>query len=200
VTETFYGEWSVLVLSKEAWFDERFVIAGSDSSDGAYPGVAGSGPGPVSGAEWTLTMQWNDNSGSGWQPSGLRRWVSYTVQDGLVVTIGADDNYEHLRDGDFNDCVLTCRSLDPAHTPLHPIVNPYDFTLPKDVLERYHRKHDRDGERERDPGKHPGKDAEADADAEKERRRQLELERRRQLEQGGGDDKPDRVEPRRPEG
>ncbi|MDQ3756232.1 MAG: hypothetical protein M3394_00035 [Actinomycetota bacterium] len=128
---TFFGPWEVTVFSKEAWFDERFVISGSDASDGVYPGVAGTGPGAVTGARWTVAFEWNDKESSGWQPSGVRRFPTYTVDDALVITLGVDDNYEHLRDGDFDDLVVTCKSLNPQHAPLHPINNPYDFTLPR---------------------------------------------------------------------
>ncbi len=133
VPERFYGPWSVTVVSQDAAFDERFTIASSDGSDGAYGGGPGTSVATVSGREWTITMEWNDNSGSGWQPSAVRRSARYTVPEGLVVTLGADDNYERFRDGDYDDMVLECRSLDPAHHPLQPIVNPYDFTVPKDT-------------------------------------------------------------------
>lgn len=132
MTETFFGPWLVMVVSKDASFDEQFTITGSDASDGVYSGVPGTELQGVSGQGWTLTMEWNDNQGSGWQSSGVRRSASYTVQDGLVIVLGADDNYEDRRDGDFNDMVLICRSLDPEHHPLHPITNPYDFTHPED--------------------------------------------------------------------
>jgi hypothetical protein len=126
----------VAVVSKDADFDERFVITGSDATDGAHvavPGVTLS----VSGAGWTLDFEWNDNAGSGWQPSDVRRTARYTTAEGLVVDLGIDDNLPALRDGDFNDVVVSCRSDDPAHTPLHPVVIPYDFTVPKEVLEKW---------------------------------------------------------------
>src|SRR6266487_6103707 len=94
----FFGNWNVEVLTKDAAFDERFRIQGSDLADGAYPGIPGSGPGPVTGVEWILTMEWNDNAGSGWQPSDIKRSATYTIDDGLVVFLGADDNFPALRD------------------------------------------------------------------------------------------------------
>ena len=147
MTETFYGPWSVVVVGKDAAFDERLVIRGSDASDGDYAAAPGTGPGTVSGWGWTLDLEWNDNAGSGWQASGVQRSASYTAADGLVVTLGADDNYPHLRDGDFDDVVITCHSVDPDHTPLHPVVNPYDFTVPKDVIALYHEKHAKNHDR-----------------------------------------------------
>lgn len=57
---------------------------------------------------------------SGWQASAIRRAARYTIE-GLVVEIGADDNFEHLRDGDFSGGVIGLVSRAPAHTPRHPI-------------------------------------------------------------------------------
>ena len=140
MAETFYGPWEITVVSRDAWFDQRIVVTGSDGMDGAYPGVPGSPPLRVTGAEWSLRMEWNDNAGSGWQPSEIRRAARYTVAEGLVVELGVDDNYEHLRDHDFNDVVIGLVSRDPLHTPLHPIVNPYDFTVPKKYLDEARRR------------------------------------------------------------
>jgi len=137
VTEEFFGPWTVEVAQKDAAFSERFVIEGSDASDGAYPGETGTPAVSVTGERWRIRLEWNDNAGSGWQPSAMRRLdVGYTIQQGLVVQVGADDNYEEFRDDDFNDVVLECRSDDPRVNPWHPFANPYDFTLPDDVRER----------------------------------------------------------------
>ncbi|GAA1980342.1 hypothetical protein [Microbacterium pumilum] len=144
--EIFYGPWDVRVLTKDAWFSQQIVITGSDASDGAYPGTPGGGPGPVSGARWTLHAEWNDNAGSGWQRSALRRSAAYTLADGLTVTIGIDDNQEALRDYDYDDVVIVARSLDPAHTPLHPVAPPLDFTVPEKVWWRYWKRANRDPE------------------------------------------------------
>ena len=133
----FFGNWNVQVLHKDAWFDERFVVTGSDTADGAYMGIPGAGPGPVTGGEWIISMEWNDNAGSGWRPSDIRRTADYTIADGLVVFLGADDNYPALRDGDYNDMIVVCRNLDPSLQPLHPLTNPYDFSLPRETLEKY---------------------------------------------------------------
>src|SRR5262249_4018256 len=132
MSETLYGTWSIRVLSKDADFDERFTIAGSAASDGSYPGTPGTAV-TVSGTRGVLTMEWNDRAGSGWQPSATRRSAAFTVEGGLVLTLGADDNTPAARDFDYNDMVLECRYLDPALNPLTPAVNPYDFSVPKVV-------------------------------------------------------------------
>jgi hypothetical protein len=136
MTESFYGPWSVTVLSKEAFFDQRFIVTGSANADGIYPGVPGTGPGPVTGTVWTIACEWNDNAGSGWQPSGVKRFARYTVAEGLVVELGADDNVEAARDYDYNDMVLACISQDPDLTPLHPVPPFYDFTVPQDIVDK----------------------------------------------------------------
>jgi hypothetical protein len=134
VAEIFYGDWAVEVLAKDAAFSQRFVIAGSAASDGAYPGVPGTGAGVVSGQGWSITMEWSDDAGSGWQPSEIRRSAVYIEHVGLVVDLGADDNVPALRDHDYNDMILRCRSVDPLLDPLQQRVNPYDFTAPASAL------------------------------------------------------------------
>ncbi len=137
MAEMFSGDWTVEVFQKDADFSERFIIEGSRASDGVYPGETATPPVSVSGPSWFIRFEWNDNAGSGWQPSDVRRTgAAYTLQDGLVVLLGADDNFEQLRDHDFNDVVLRCRNVDPQLNPWHPFANPYDFTLPEDVRQK----------------------------------------------------------------
>jgi hypothetical protein len=137
MTQEFFGNWTVQVITKEAAFSERFVIDGSDFSDGAYDGETTTPPVSVTGARWRISLEWNDNAGSGWQPSDVNRIdASYTLQDGLAVVLGADDNYPQYRDGDYDDVVLRCTSDDSAVNPWHPFVNPYDFTVPEDARKR----------------------------------------------------------------
>ena len=132
MSDTFHGQWIVEVWQKDALFNERFVISGSDSSDGAYSGVVGATPVVVSGDQWNITLEWNDGHGSGWQPSAIhRKSAACTASDGVIVLLGADDNYEQYRDGDYNDLVLRLRSVDPDIAPWYPITHQYDFTLPE---------------------------------------------------------------------
>jgi hypothetical protein len=134
MTQTFFGQWSVEVVSLDAAFGERFLIGGSANADGAYDGTPGVRI-QVSGDAWTLDLEWNDNAGSGWQPSDVRKTAEYTISNGLVVTLGADDNFDAVRDHDYNDVVLACRSLDPAIDP--PATDPpLDFTITEDQLRR----------------------------------------------------------------
>ncbi len=139
MTEVFYGEWAVAVVSHERAYDQRFTITGSDASDGVYlVSTTGSDPPPVNvfGARWTLTIEW-DSPASGWLESDVRRTPTYTAQDGLVINLGADVSFE----GDYDELVLSCRSLDPPLNPRRPVVNPYDFTVNPNTIEKYKRQH-----------------------------------------------------------
>jgi hypothetical protein len=140
MSEVFYGPWHITVYSKDAYFSQRFTITGSDASDGTYPGVPGTGPGDVAGSQWTIDFEWNDNSSVAWHPSDSRRTVEYTVSDGLVVYAGVDDNFDSVRDYDYNDVVLRCVNIDPDINPFRGTV-PYDFTISREQLERYRRDH-----------------------------------------------------------
>ena len=134
MSETFYGDWSIVVTQKDAAFSERLVISGSDASDGAYPGLVGVGLANVQGERWTLALQWNDNAGSGWQQSGIRRKARYTQTEGFVVSLGADDNVASAQDFDFNDLVVELRYNEPRLNPQPPVQNSFDFTITKDML------------------------------------------------------------------
>lgn len=130
-TENFRGDWLVQFSSTSADFSQRFVIIGSTSSDGIYPGTAGTQISRVSGQKWSIKMEWNNNVGSGWQPSDIRTYPTYLIQEGLIITLYADDNYENMRDFDYNDLVPRCRSLDPALNPIPPNGNNFGFFGPR---------------------------------------------------------------------
>lgn len=133
MTQTFHGDWSIEVFAVNADFAQRFTIAGSTGSDGHYPGTVGTGIARVSGSEWRLTMEWNDNVNPAWSPSDIRRSASYSLEKGMLVFLGADDNVPALRDHDYDDFIVLCRYLDPAVNP-PPTPNPFDFTIPEAIL------------------------------------------------------------------
>ncbi len=132
MAELFYGPWSVSVERKDSGYAQRFVIKGSDSSDGGYPGVPGESVG-VTGEEWSLTMDWLDDNNQ-FRPSRVRRSARYDVQDAIIVTLAADDGPPETADQDFNDLVLVLRCEDPSLDPLRPSGNPYDFTITADMI------------------------------------------------------------------
>ena len=131
MSETFFGDWSVSVLSKNAAYRQRIVIRGS-GQDGEYDGVAGGGIARVAGNEWALILEGNNDRGSGWQPSAVRRSAAYTLSEGLVVRLNVDDGPAEGRDGDYDDLIVELRSLDAAIN-LAPLPNPFDFSVPKRV-------------------------------------------------------------------
>lgn len=131
--QDFYGPWELRVDTKDAWFDQQLVIAGSDRSDGEYPGVPGTTI-SVTGDSWHLTMNWRDPPSGPWAPSRIRRTATYTAPDGLVLGLGVDDSPPGVADRDFNDMTVTATSQDPALNPLQPWENPYSFTLPENAI------------------------------------------------------------------
>jgi hypothetical protein len=131
--ESFSGPWSVSVQSTDSVFAQRFVIEGSDSSDGAYPATPGTSIG-VTGGEWTISADWLD--GNTFVHSAMLRTATYDVQDGLVVTLAADDSPPETADHDFNDMILILQCEDPALDPLRPNGIPYDFTVPEGTIVR----------------------------------------------------------------
>jgi hypothetical protein len=134
MSEAFSGPWSVEVASLETAYAQRFMISGALTGDGLYPAATGFRV-DVSGEAWILQLEWNDNAGSGWQLSDVRRSAEYTIREGLTVTLGADDNIDAVRDYDYNDVVLVCRSLDPEIDP--PAKDPpLDFTISDDQFMR----------------------------------------------------------------
>lgn len=134
---TFYGDWFVRCDRINGDFSQRFVIRGSDSSDAEYefpPESPGYQISRVSGEEWSIEMQWNNNAGSDWQPSDIRRSPSYTVLEGFVIRLEADDNTADVRDFDYDDMILICMSLDRTINPKPPSDYPFDFTISKEML------------------------------------------------------------------
>ncbi len=126
---SFHGPWLIEIAGKDAAFSHRYAISGSAGGDGAHPADAATPPLLVDGEAWTLTLEWNDNAGSGWLPSDVRKSASNTLADGLVVLLGADDNLPAARDGDYDDLVLRLRNRDPALNPWLPFPGHPDFTV-----------------------------------------------------------------------
>ncbi len=133
MAETFYGPWSLLVLSKDAAFEERVTVSGSAGGDGSFPGTPGLSLGQITGEEWTIELEWSSDGGATWHPSAVRRTIDVTASDGLVTSLGADDNEPALRDGDFNDLVVSLKYLDPERNPAGPSKK-FDFTFPREWL------------------------------------------------------------------
>src|SRR5215208_5422544 len=121
MTETLYGDWSVNCSELNwGWGDQRFIIDGSDSGDGIYPAVPGTEIARVSGPEWSIKVEYNWNRGDTlFYPSSTRKLVSYTVSEGLLITIGSSNDYVVVSgeggmhgSPDYIDMVIICKSLD----------------------------------------------------------------------------------------
>lgn len=132
--EDFYGPWQLRVATKDAWLDQQVRITGSDAADGSYPGVPGTSF-SVTGDHWQLTMDWRDPAGGPWSPSRIRRLASYSNDDGLVLTLGADDGPPETSDGDFNDMTVTAQYLDRTLDPPQAWDNLFDFTVTENMVQ-----------------------------------------------------------------
>ena len=133
MAETFYGPWSLLVTAQEGDYKQRFTISRSDNSDGSFAGTVGAAVARIDGAQWSINLEWSSDNGVTWHDSAIRRMDEVTAADGLVVTLGADDNLPQLRDNDFNDLVVFLKCLDPDVNPPPP-ASIYDFTIPPDWI------------------------------------------------------------------
>ncbi len=76
-------------------------------------------------------MGWFD--GSAFQPSRIRRTATCDIDNGLTVTLYADEG-PGMGDGDFNDLVLTLRCRNPDINPPPPGKTPPSFTIPTDSI------------------------------------------------------------------
>jgi len=118
MSETFRGRWRVTVVEKEAAYNQRFVISGSDSSDGAHPGTTGFSV-EVDGRDgWQIQIQHND--GSGWDDSLMRLTNKVVGGTTLRWTVESEDLPDH-EPKDWNDLVLRVEKLGPIfEVPIRP--------------------------------------------------------------------------------
>lgn len=112
---SFQGKRRIRVTQKNASFDQRFRITGATSGNGTYPGVVGA-QAVVDGPNWSITLEWNNNAGSGWQESAVSVGVGSISPLVLISILGADDNFPDQRDGDFDDLIVFVEDLDPIFT------------------------------------------------------------------------------------
>lgn len=140
----FSGDWTVEFFghSVEAhvplmvlFVPHRFVIEGSRASDGGYQVGTTAAPISVSGPRWLIRFEWL-HMVNNWEPNPapVRRIANYTLEDGLVVFLEADNNLGTPVTGSdlqFKSIVVRCRYLDPKVNPWHAFTNPYKFILPK---------------------------------------------------------------------
>ena len=105
----FEGKWRGTVSGRNAGFSQRVFVSGATSGNGAYNGVVGNS---FVFEDGQVELQWNNNSGSGWQPSGIISAVGMTSPLVVFKSISADDNFPDQRDGDFDDLRVWFEHLD----------------------------------------------------------------------------------------
>jgi hypothetical protein len=106
----FQGRWRGTVVGRNAGFSQRVVVSGASAGNGTYNGVVGSS---FEFTDGQVELEWNNEEGSGWQPSAVISSVG--MSSPLVVTrfLSADDNFPDQRDGDFDDLQVSFEYLDP---------------------------------------------------------------------------------------
>ena len=99
--------WNIQVTQKSAARDQRFVVSGAATGNGAHPGVVGS---PVvsvtSSGDWSIVIQ--SKIGSTWVNSTEKIQFPSSASSGFNI---ASDDYNVTPDGDFNDLVLHCTPI-----------------------------------------------------------------------------------------
>jgi hypothetical protein len=86
---TFYNNWSLTVttVALPSGVETRVLIAGSQASDGTYPGVVGEQIASINGNSWQVTLQSSNDGGASWGDGVTLRNPSVTQQNGIIVTL-----------------------------------------------------------------------------------------------------------------
>lgn len=132
--EEFSDKWSIKTVEGHENFLTSLTVSGSDGSDGTFTGGFGS---PinliVTGARWRITMVFLEMLAFGGPfPSQIRRFVSFDLQNGLVMTFTDVPGGLFILDDGLP--VLSCKNLDPSVNPFEGAVNPFDFTIDERML------------------------------------------------------------------
>src|SRR4051812_2994320 len=86
----FQGKWRGTVTGRNAGFSQRVLVSGAASGNGAYNGVVGN---TFVFEDGQVELQWNNDSGSGWQPSAFISSIGMTSPLVVVRFMSADDNF-----------------------------------------------------------------------------------------------------------
>ena len=106
----FSGRWRGTVVGRTADFSQRVVVSGAAAGNGTYNGVVGTSFELTDGL---VELEWNNEQGSGWQPSAVITSIGLSSPLVVMRTLGADDNFPDQRDGDFDDLQVSFEYLDP---------------------------------------------------------------------------------------
>jgi hypothetical protein len=102
---TIQDDWKVKVTSKNAAFDQRFIVSGSIASDGVYPGTVGARI-EADGANWSIQIQNRSSATNPWVNSDMR--IGPETPSGISVIRVVESN-DQGADQDFDDLVLELR-------------------------------------------------------------------------------------------
>jgi hypothetical protein len=103
------GKWRGTVTGRNAGFSQRVLVSSATSGNGAYNGVVGNS---FVFEDGQVELQWNNSSGSGWQPSAIISSIGMTSPLVVVRFMSADDNFPGQRDGDYDDLQVSFEHLD----------------------------------------------------------------------------------------
>ncbi len=98
------GNWTVSVRSKNAAFQQRFIVEGASSGNGTYAGAVSTAPVSVIGSDWTVRVEHKAHR-TPWQDSDDQVSFPQIVLGQYQFDIQSNDSGS---DSDFNDLVLTC--------------------------------------------------------------------------------------------
>jgi hypothetical protein len=115
----FAGTWRGRVTGRNANFSQRVVVTGAASGNGSYNGVVGNS---FVFEDGQIELQWNNDSGSGWQPSAVISSIGMSSPLVVVRSLSADDNFPGQRDGDYDDLEVRFEHLDP---PFEVVQRPF---------------------------------------------------------------------------
>ena len=96
------GNWTVTVKSKNAAFQQRFIVQGAGSGNGIHAGTPGTSVN-VTGPQWSISIQ--NNPGTGWQASSTQ--IKFPTIAGGTYKFDVVSN-DAGGDADFDDLILTC--------------------------------------------------------------------------------------------
>jgi hypothetical protein len=131
---TFYGKWSLEVVANANKFEERARILGVGGGGVLAFTVDGTVGTKVAAIEksrpelpWDVFMERSGDGGLTWQTNLVQRIPSVTPQDGLIVTLYADDSVVAPQDSNF---IVKFKYLNTQVNPPGPSTPPFGFTLP----------------------------------------------------------------------
>lgn len=107
----YYGRWRVIILDKNAAYEQRVLVSGASEGDGAHAGIPGESF-IVDGETWNLKIQHDD--GSGWDDSVLYPEPLVVSGAHLHQIVSSEDRPEDPTDvQDRNDLIIRVYKIGP---------------------------------------------------------------------------------------